>query len=260
LTPHAHAASFFRTPETAGLFTDFDGTLSDIVSEPSAAQPFPGMMEVLRDLGRRLKLVAVVSGRTAGELTGWFGPDFELWGLYGAERAVRGEVRLAERAEPYRPRVQEAKERASRELDALKIDGVLLEDKGIALGLHWRKATDRSAAQRALTSLAEELAARYDLHVAEGKLALELLPPVNFAKGDVVRDRAREASLEAAAFVGDDVGDLTAFDALDELAEQGLATARVAVRSAESPPDLLRRADLIVDGPAGLLRWLRSLR
>ncbi len=74
-----------------------------------------------------------------------------------------------------------------------------------------------------------------------------------------MRERVAQASLEAVGFVGDDLGDLTAFDALDELAQRGTATIRVAVRSAESPPELLRRGDVIVDGPEGTLRWLRSL-
>ena len=63
----------------------------------------------------------------------------------------------------------------------------------------------------------------------------------------------------AANFLGDDVGDIPAFDALDRLAARGLAVAKVAVRSDESATDLVARADVLVDGPAGALEWLRSL-
>jgi trehalose 6-phosphate phosphatase len=75
----------------------------------------------------------------------------------------------------------------------------------------------------------------------------------------VVSERARAAHLEAVMFVGDDTVDLPAFDALDELSEQGVATLRVAVRSDESPPELLERADVVVDGPPGVLDFLSRL-
>jgi trehalose 6-phosphate phosphatase len=60
-------------------------------------------------------------------------------------------------------------------------------------------------------------------------------------------------------FIGDDVGDLPAFDALDHLAADGATTLRVAVQTSESDDEVLRRADLLVDGPAGALDLLRAL-
>ncbi|MDQ1534605.1 MAG: hypothetical protein QOF28_2366, partial [Actinomycetota bacterium] len=52
-----------------------------------------------------------------------------------------------------------------------------------------------------------------------------------------------------------------ALDALDALAADGRLThaIRIAVRSTEVPGELIERADIIVDGPAGLLEWLRAL-
>jgi trehalose 6-phosphate phosphatase len=76
-------------------------------------------------------------------------------------------------------------------------------------------------------------------------------------KGTIVARAA--AGLAAACFLGDDVGDLPAFAALDRLAGAGTATVKVAVRSVESPPALLDQADLVVDGPAGALAVLEHL-
>jgi trehalose 6-phosphate phosphatase len=78
-------------------------------------------------------------------------------------------------------------------------------------------------------------------------------------KGTAVEELAAGAS--AALFIGDDRGDLAAFDALTRLVDEGrLAQAvRVAVRSAEAPAELLERADLVVDGPVGALRLLDEL-
>jgi trehalose 6-phosphate phosphatase len=77
------------------------------------------------------------------------------------------------------------------------------------------------------------------------------------SKGTVVAEAA--AGLGAACFLGDDTGDLTAFDALDELASAAAATVRVGVRSEEAPEALLRRADLVVDGPHEAVELLRRL-
>ena len=70
---------------------------------------------------------------------------------------------------------------------------------------------------------------------------------------------AAAAGMEAACFLGDDVGDLPAFDALDRLAAAGLRTVRVGVRTEEAPAALLERCDLVVEGPEGALAVLRHL-
>ena len=58
---------------------------------------------------------------------------------------------------------------------------------------------------------------------------------------------------------GDDLGDLSAFAAAFELKARGGDVLRIAVDSAEVPPALIEQADVIVDGPPGLLEFLRGL-
>jgi trehalose 6-phosphate phosphatase len=58
---------------------------------------------------------------------------------------------------------------------------------------------------------------------------------------------------------GDDLGDLSAFAAARELKAAGGDALRIAVDSPEAPPALINEADLIVDGPEGLLEFLRQL-
>ena len=71
------------------------------------------------------------------------------------------------------------------------------------------------------------------------KMAAELRPPVPMDKGDVVEELC--AGLEAAAFAGDDAGDLAAFAALDRLQAAGRlpAAVRIAVRLRRGPAELL---------------------
>ena len=252
-------APFVESPETSGLFLDFDGTLSEIVTRPGDARPYPGAVELLDKLARRLGLLAIVSGRSAHQLLEWLGPTIEIWGIHGAERTVDGTVVLAEAAAPYSDLMRAVKEEAAAAMAELDLRGVVIEDKGVMIGLHFRAAERPDEARARLDELAGDLAARHGLIRAGGRLAYELRPPVEFSKAAVVLDRTRELGLSAAAFVGDDRVDLPGFDALDRLADEGLDTLRVAVDSAEAPPELLERADVVVDGPAGVLELLDPL-
>jgi trehalose 6-phosphate phosphatase len=127
------------------------------------------------------------------------------------------------------------------------------------LALHFRAASDVEAARRALDELAGSLAAEHGLKRAGGRLAFELRPPIDVTKANIVLTRTREENLSAAMFIGDDRVDIPAFEALDELAAEGVTTVRVAVDSSEAPPELLKRADIVVDGPAGTIALLSQL-
>lgn len=245
------------SPASAGIFLDFDGTLSHIVDVPSDARPVEGAREVLSELSERIGIVALVSGRSASHLLEWMGSEIEIWGVHGAERVVDGRVELSEAAAPHRTLMA----RLHRELTerSAALEGVVVEDKAVVIGLHYRNAPVEEEARNALEKLAQEVAREHDLEVSKGRMVIELRPSVEFSKADVVRSRAGDLDLRAAAFLGDDTVDLPAFDALDELGALGVATARVAVRSEESPEELLRRADDIVDAPEGAVAWLRSL-
>jgi trehalose 6-phosphate phosphatase len=244
---------------STGLFLDFDGTLSEIVHVPSDARPAPGVRELLGNLGKAFGLVVIVSGRSAGQLLEWLGPDVEIWGVHGAERTRDGRVELSDRAAPFRDLMREVHGEAVERILRLDLPGTIVEDKGVMVGLHFRNAVERDRARAELDRLADELCERFGLLRAGGRLAFELRPPVTFSKESVVLERARETGLTAAAFAGDDRVDLPGFDALDALGEEGLDTVRLAVRSAEAPPELLERADVIVDGPSGAVEWLRAL-
>jgi trehalose 6-phosphate phosphatase len=252
-------APFRDSPQSAGLFLDFDGTLSAIVHVPWEARPVEGARELLEEAALRFAVVAIVSGRAAHQLVEWLGPGVEIWGVHGAERTVDGSVVLSEPAKPYGDLMQKVKREAEAEVARLQIPGVFVEDKGVMLGLHFRAAADVEAARAALDDLAERLSLQHGLHRAGGRLAFELRPPVGFSKATVVLERSRELGLEAAAFVGDDRVDLPGFDALDILRDEGLATLRIAVSSEEVPVELMQRADLVLPGPTAVVEFLSSL-
>lgn len=247
-------------PSRTGIFLDFDGTLSEIVHVPSEARPVEGVKDLLDRLAGKFCVVAVVSGRSAHQLVEWLGPKVEIWGVHGAERTKGGEVVTSEQAAPFVELMRQVHDEAVAAVGGIGIEGILVEDKGVMIGLHFRAASDVAQAREELDKVAQHLADQHGLVRAGGRLAYELRPPVEFSKATVVLERARQERLAAAAFVGDDKVDLPGFDALDVLAtEEGLFGVRIGVNSEEAPPELLERADLVVEGPSGVLRLLDRL-
>lgn len=259
LMPSQAVEAFRARLASAALFLDFDGTLSEIVARPEDARPMPEVPDILARVGSRCRLLAIVSGRSARQLVDWLGPDIEIWGVHGAEVARDGKIELAEGAATFIGVMSEVRAELQERLLSMELPGVLLEDKGVVVNVHYRTAPDPGAAERTLAPVVEAIAARSGLEVGRGRMTLEVRPRGRFSKAAVVRERARAEAVGATAFIGDDVVDLPAFDALDALAAEGMATLKVAVRSHESPDALLERADLVVDGPAGVVTFLESL-
>ncbi len=227
----------------AAVFLDFDGSLAPIVQRPEDAQPLPEAQRVLRELAGRTGALVVVTGRPASFVTERLDvPGLEIAGLYGLDgvRHLPADVCTAVEAA------------------AAAVPGARLEDKGATLAVHIRGVPDPAAALAALRPELAELAASHGLRLMEGKLVLELAP-AGRGKGDVVREVVARTSAAAALYAGDDLADLDAFEALDELRASGLVVCKVAVGASEAPLELLDEADLIVDGPRGLLSLLGSL-
>lgn len=260
----AAVAPLLRHPASTAIVTDFDGTLAPIVEDPARARPLPGAADTLVELARRFGVAAVVSGRPASflvdRLRGASGPGGDhgsraptLVGLYGLEwSSDAGGVVLAPDVEQWLSVVAGAADR----LAAAAPPGVLVERKGATVTVHWREVP---AAESWVTTEVEAEAARTGLDSFPGRRSLELRPPVAIDKGTVLRHLAEGAT--AACYFGDDLGDLPAFDVLDDLAARGTTTVAVAVVDEETPSELASRASLVVDGPSGalgLLRWLAA--
>lgn len=252
-------AAFSSAPERAALVSDFDGTLAPIVEDPASARPLSGAPALLAALARRCQAVAVVSGRPAAFLARVLGPEVAasgvlLFGLYGMERVQGGEVVAHPEAQAWRPAVASALARARDRAPR----GVGVEDKGLSFTLHWRGAPDPDRAAAWAREMAAGTVRRLGLEAHPGRMSLELLPPLGPDKGQVVEEVGQRAS--CAVYLGDDRADLAGFDALDRLAAGPCPLVlRVAVASAEAPPELLERADHVVEGPAGALGLLARL-
>jgi trehalose 6-phosphate phosphatase len=190
-------------------------------------------------------VVAIVSGRASEELARLLDVDgLTFYGLYGLEGAA------PDLADAVAPLVERA---------AAMVPGARAEHKVSSIAVHYRQANEPALARGALLPALEEIAAEHGLAVIEGKMVLELVPAGRPRKGGAVARIVGQYELAGALFAGDDVADVEAFDALDDAHARGIATVKVAVRSAEAPAVLLDRADVVVDGPEGLVRLLARL-
>ena len=242
------------------LALDFDGTLAHIVDDPSEAYGHERSIAALARLGRVLGQVAIVTGRPvrqALELGGFAGMDgldrLVIWGQYGAER---WDAATSETVEPERP---ESVRRLAEELPAwLSERGaghVRIEDKGLAIAVHTRGIDagliDELAAP--LSTLASDLG----LLVEPGRQVIEMRAP-GINKGDAVRALVSRLGARQVIFGGDDLGDLPAFTAVEELRETGIGGLLVCSASTEQDA-LVARADVVLDGPDAVADWLEEL-
>jgi trehalose 6-phosphate phosphatase len=247
-------STFAAAAPGAGIFCDFDGCLSPIVADPDAARPVRGAATALAACAKKYRVVAIVSGRSVADLGRRIEADGVLLiGLHGMEELRDGRVRVSPEAEAARSSVERAASLLERELAAAP--GAILERKGLALAVHFRRAEDPALAERLAAPIVERAAAAEGLRVVPGRRILEVRPAAGGDKGDAVRRLIERESLGAAMVAGDDVGDVPAFRALE-----GIGTRlRVAVAGDESPPELAASADVVVRSPREFVALLKRL-
>lgn len=247
------------SPEDALIGLDFDGTLSPIVPDPQAARAHPGAVPALTRLAGLAGTVAIITGRPAADAVRYGGldavPGLIVLGQYGWQRWQDG--RLASPEPP--PGVAQAR----RALPALienagpAAEGTWIEDKAHALAVHTRRAADPGGALERLRGPLTRLAAELDLAAEPGRLVVELRPR-GVDKGAALTGLVRETTARSVLYGGDDLGDLAAFDAVRELRADGIPGCVIASASPETPR-VAAAADLVVDGPEEVVRFLDSL-
>lgn len=244
-----------RVAPQAAVFCDFDGCLAPIVPVPADARAVRGVSATLRRLAERFAVVAVISGRPVSFLQRRVrARAVRLVGLYGIEQRIGGRLVIDPEAEGARAAIEATVRQLRADLD--DVPGVEVEHKGLAVSVHFRRASDPAEAERVVEPAVRDVARSHGLEeVMRGRKVLEIRPHAGGDKGDAVRRIVGETGVRAGLVAGDDVGDLASFAAVS-----GLSPAvRVAVGSDESPPELLRRADLVVEDPRAFVSMLSRL-
>ncbi len=260
-------AAVVRAAAETVVGLDFDGTLAPIVEDPANATIHPDADRVLIDLAEQVLAVAVVTGRPArqaldlggleavGNAIGDAGKELYLFGQYGNERWSSTNRRVISPRPPHGLATFIAD--LPRLLRRLGAEDAHVEEKGLAVAVHTRRVAEPGATYDALLPALREQAARHDLVVEPGKQVIEVRSP-GMHKGVVVDRLVDELGARGFVFIGDDLGDLEAFEAVAALGERGLPTLLVCSASDEEGA-LVELSDVLVHGPDGVLDLLRQL-
>jgi trehalose 6-phosphate phosphatase len=261
-----------RTPLL--IVTDFDGTLSPIVLEPTAARIVPAARSALRRLARlaeaqpdRLRVV-VLSGRAARDVAGRVRVGGVAYhGNHGIESGTLARGTRAERLEvasdaglaPYVPGAAALGRAVARQLG--DPDWLFVEDKGPSVAFHFRQAPDPERARTALLEAIEAVESEvgdHGLAAFEGRRVIEFRPDEAGGKGTSVERLIERERPGAVLVMGDDRTDAEAFSVVRGAREagrlDGLALAVLSAR--ETPPEVHETSDAVLPDPVAAARVL----
>ncbi len=246
---------------------DFDGTLSPIVDDPDQAAIHPEAPEALRELLPKVLAVAVVTGRPVGQVLELGRLEalladpasvqgrLEVRGQYGNEHWSSLGRELASPAPP--PELVELRELLPAVLGKADLGAAHVEEKGLAIAVHTRRLAEPDEAARRAHDALRPVAERLGLVLEPGRRVVELRAP-GMDKGAAVRALIDELAPAAVVFVGDDLGDLAAFEEVERFRADGGWGLLVCSGSSEQRA-LVEHADLVVDGPDAVVQLLHTL-
>jgi trehalose-phosphatase len=233
------------------LCLDYDGTISEITREPRLARPINGMVEVLRVLAahRARVAIAVISGRSVSDLRSMLQlPDgIAMAGVHGLQVLdATGKMEVARELNGCQEDL--ARVRLWLEHNLPVNSGFIVEDKSIALALHYRQTAPPTALY--VRESFEQFIAEHtsSLRARHGKMVIEAVPK-DATKASALRTLWNLAGSELEpVYFGDD---LTDEDAFLELSAHGIS-----ILVGEQRPSA---AHYRVDAPADVLRTLKAV-
>jgi trehalose 6-phosphate phosphatase len=244
---------------------DFDGTLSPIVEDPHQAMIHADAPETLAALAAEVRAVVVITGRPARQVVelGHLeqladalpeGARLGVMGQYGHERWDSSSREFTSPEPP--PGLATFREELPGLLAAQDADDALVEEKGLAIAVHTRGLPHAQETFDRLGETLGEAAERHGLTLEPGRLVLEVRAP-GMHKGLAVRAALEEHHGQGVVFVGDDLGDLEAFEAVRSLRDEGLP-ALLVCSSSDEQEALAELADVVVAGPSGVVELLTA--
>lgn len=222
-------AAFMQQQPPPLLAFDFDGTLAPIVARPDDARISQAVAARLKALAARLPL-AIVTGRAVDDVRGRLGFEpCEIVGNHGAEDRRDPALALA-----LSQALDALRDRLAAQATPLGAAGVLIEDKGQSLALHYRLARNRDAALVAIHAVLEpQLQA---LRIFGGKMVVNVSPHDAPDKAHAVHALVARLGAPSAFFAGDDLNDEPVFAS----AASHWLTVRVGRPAVDEPASLAR--------------------
>jgi len=237
-----------------GVLSDIDGTLAPIVPRPEEATVPEETRRLLRGLIGKGVRVALVTGRSLEAARAMVRVEGVV---FAAEHGLRlwldGQLEAAPGLAEYEALAGQAQ--AELRQTERQVPGVQVENKGPLLAVHYRRAKKPRAAREAVLAAVEHCAAARRFRLHEGRMVVELRPPLDIDKGTAAVRLVERLGLKGVACLGDDITDIDMFAAVGRERAHGLAAVSIAVASEEATPELLRAADYSLEGTEGV-RWL----
>ncbi len=204
-SPEGQAALRSLSRQRTLFAFDFDGTLAPIVTLPDAARMSFDVQQQLVQLAESAP-VAVISGRSLADLRARIPAEIRhAIGNHGSEGTGEAVDVQAMRQACDAWLAQLKQHLTDSEADA----GVIVEDKGLTLSVHYRLAADHARAAQRLAALVLQLVPTP--RVIGGKLVFNLLPPNALTKFEALVDLEQREAAERVLFVGDDLTDELVF-------------------------------------------------
>ena len=239
------------------LITDFDGTISELQEDPTKAFIDPDCLALIRNLLPHLPYLAILSGRDATRLSNLVGlEDVAYFGNHGAESMIGGFRHFQEYSEKD---VSKMRELFNDLQTTVSRPGIFWEFKEISASVHFRMSNIRST-KHVLQESLDNISIPKSIEIFWGREIMEIRLRSSPNKGTALESIVSSNQLRSAIYIGDDTTDLDAMKALYQMKKRmKLKGFSVAVKSEKMNKDLLRYADLFVDGIEGvetLLIWL----
>ena len=245
-----------------GIFSDFDGTLSEIASTPQDAVPYPGAREALQRVSAVADVAGIITGRAVADVQVKVDvPTLTIVGNHGLEWFEGGKHVDHEAGVAAQQAIKEALSETEKRLKSVvSTDGMIWENKRLTASIHFRNSDDPVEVGMTLLPIIEEEATSRGLRVSSGKMLVELRPLAVVSKGTALEQLVRTRGLRSAIFLGDDVTDVDGFRALHRLRdEEGIATMAVAIRSADVHPEVISESDVVLESVAESVAMLNRL-
>ncbi len=238
------------------ILLDIDGTLLDLAPTPREVWVPPGLAETLSRLHDRTSgALALVSGRSLNDIDLIFAPEqFPAVGGHGAEMRISSDSEAVATHAP--PMDKELKRRLA--AIARLSPGILLEDKGYSLALHYRLAPHAEKAIYAAVSLIRADLPNAPIEVLPGKCVCEIKQS-GFDKATGVRELMTHEPFRGRRpiFIGDDVTDELVFAIMPDLGGLAFSVGRRAqgvTDHFDEPRDVRAWLARLIDGEAGARR------
>jgi len=246
------------------LFLDYDGTLTPIATKPELAQISPQTRETLRRISQHdLFKLAIISGRSLSEIKALVGLENIAYAgnhgleiecpLWHCQAQGREKISLTHPiAKEFEPVLKSLEQRLRGRL--AEINGVIIENKGLTLSIHYRLAKETAVKKirKLLLEAIEYGDVRDELQVTEGKKVLEVRPPVEWNKGKAIEWLLEMYGMQGSLpiFAGDDITDEDGFKVLHKVGGISIFIGEGRASSA---------ADYYLNSPEQLCHWLGKL-